>query len=100
MVGQAAQVVGQGETFHRRTTTTDDNARLDIRARGFWDNNAENTFLMSIFSIPMHHQTGQPQQPLATDDMKEPNATSMKKEKLKRLHSHPLFSTRLEEPVH
>ena len=33
-----------GEIFHQQTTTTDDDARLDIRARGFWGNQAENTF--------------------------------------------------------
>ena len=39
------------ETFHRRTTTTDDNTRLDIRAHCFWGNSAENTFFdVNIFN--------------------------------------------------
>ena len=36
------------ETFRRQATTTDDESRLDIRARGFWGNQAENTFLMWV----------------------------------------------------
>ena len=40
-----------GKTFHRRITTTDDNAGLDIRARGFWGNHAENTYFdVNIFN--------------------------------------------------
>ena len=40
-----------GETFRRQATTTDDEARLDIRARGFWGNQAENTFFdVNIFN--------------------------------------------------
>ena len=33
-----------GETFRHRTTSTDNEARLDIHARGFWGNRSESTF--------------------------------------------------------
>ena len=40
-----------GETFRWQTTTTDDKAHLDIRTRGFWGNQAENTFFdVNIFN--------------------------------------------------
>ena len=35
-----------GEKFNRRTTTTDDDAWLDIYARGFWGEGQEDAFLM------------------------------------------------------
>ena len=34
-----------GEVFHRRTTTTDQDARLDIKASGFWGEGSEKAFL-------------------------------------------------------
>ena len=40
------------ETFHRQSTTTDDNAHLDIRAKGFWGISEENTFFdVNIFNL-------------------------------------------------
>ena len=39
------------ETFQKRSTTTDDNARLDIRAKSFWSNSEQNTFFdVNIFN--------------------------------------------------
>ena len=33
-----------GEAFNRRTTNTENNARLDIKAQNFWDNSRRSTF--------------------------------------------------------
>ena len=33
-----------GEVFHRKTTNTEDNARLDIKAKHFWDSSRWSTF--------------------------------------------------------
>ena len=35
-----------GETFHSQSTSTDDQARVDICARGFWGGQLEVAFLM------------------------------------------------------
>ena len=41
----------QGEAFANRTTTTDDEARLDIRANGLWENRFSKTFFdVKIFN--------------------------------------------------
>ena len=41
----------QGEAFANRTTTTDDDARLDIRANGLWENRFSKTFFdVEIFN--------------------------------------------------
>ena len=41
----------QGEAFANRTTTTDDDARLDIRANGLWENRFSKTFFdVKIFN--------------------------------------------------
>ena len=40
-----------GETFHQQATTIHDESCLDIRASGFWGNQAENTFFnVNIFN--------------------------------------------------
>jgi hypothetical protein len=33
-----------GETFQHKTSSTDDQARLDIQAQNFWDNSNQTTF--------------------------------------------------------
>ena len=38
-----------GETFTARSANTDDNARLDIRARGFWNNSQDAFFDVRVF---------------------------------------------------
>ena len=47
-----------GETFQRRSTSTDNGARLDIRARGFWGSWSEGAFFdVRIFNpnAPSNH---------------------------------------------
>ena len=47
-----------GETFQRRSTSTDSGARLDIRARGFWEGRLESAFFdVRIFkpNAPSNH---------------------------------------------
>ena len=47
-----------GETFQRRSTSTDNGARLDIRARGFWGSRSESAFFdVRIFNpnAPSNH---------------------------------------------
>ena len=41
-----------GETFSARSANTDDNARLDIRARGFWNNHQDAFFDVRVFFYP------------------------------------------------
>ena len=43
-----------GEVFRCRTTKRDDEARLDIRARGFWGCRSESAFLMYGFLTLLH----------------------------------------------
>ena len=47
-----------GETFHHRTANTDDNARLDVKALGFWGNDRHGAYLdVRVFnpSAPSYH---------------------------------------------
>ena len=47
-----------GETFQRRSTSTDNGARLDIRVRGFWGSRSESAFFdVRIFNpnAPSNH---------------------------------------------
>ena len=39
-----------GETLTARSANTDDNARLDIRARGFWNGSQDTFFDVQVFS--------------------------------------------------
>ena len=57
-----------GEVFNRRTTNTEDNARLDIKAQNFWDNSRWSTFFdVRVFNA--HHPTALPHPTPATEDM-------------------------------
>ena len=41
----------EGESFHNKTTTTEDDARLDIKANGFWGGRFSRTFFdVKIFN--------------------------------------------------
>ena len=48
-----------GETLGARSANTDDNARLDIRARGFWNNHRDGFFDVRVFypNAPCNHST-------------------------------------------
>ena len=48
-----------GETLSARSANTDDNARLDIRARGFWNNHQDAFFDVRVFypNTPSNHST-------------------------------------------
>ena len=49
-----------GEVFRRRTTTRDDDARLDIRAHGFWGSGSRSAFFdVRVFNpfAPTNHQS-------------------------------------------
>ena len=46
-----------GESFNARSANTDDNARLDIRCRGFWNNHQDPFFDVRVFypNAPSNH---------------------------------------------
>ena len=48
-----------GETLSARSANTDDNARLDIRARGFWNNHQDVFFDVRVFypNAPSNHSS-------------------------------------------
>ena len=48
-----------GETLSARSANTDDNARLDIRARGFWNHHQDAFFDVRVFypNTPSNHST-------------------------------------------
>ena len=47
----------EGESFHNKTTTTEDDARLDIKANGLWGGRFSRTFFDVKISTPMLNPT-------------------------------------------
>ena len=88
------------ETFRSKSTSTDDQARVDIRARGFWGGHYGVAFLTCAFLTRLPPQIALAPWPPATVAMKEPRYVCTRKEfekwTMERLH---LWSQQEEEPV-
>ena len=80
-----------GETFATKSARTEDGARSDIEADGFWECDSKRHFLMSEFSIPMLPPTTPPHYPAATEDMRTSKRenTSFASVRLNGHHSPP-----------
>ena len=72
-----------GETFQQRSTSTDNGACLDIRARGFWGSQSESAFLTSGSLIVTHPRTTTPPLLPATVAMSKPNRTCIRSTSVK-----------------
>ena len=80
-----------GESFPLHTTNTEEGARLDIKAKIFWDNSQKSTFLMSESSIHLPPLTPQPPQIPLTEDTKRRKEESTNNEST-RLSTEPLLN--------
>jgi len=68
-----------GETLAHRTSNVDNQARLDISAKGFWNTSHELAFLMLEFLILWQRVISTSHFPLVTENMKMRISVSMRK---------------------